>query len=495
MGRITVRERIDPEITATLFANYRSSADALMELIDNALDSRLPGQSMKVEVAVHGDAVTVMSEGGEGMGPKDLERRYLRWGKSAKRGKELLGQYGQGGKAAIGHLGHSFSVESSRPGDAIGWRFTDPNYRDRSRLKTYELQEVSKRIAEDLGYVRIRVDEVDKRVDLKRVGQRLADAFRLLLERGDLQIILNGSPLKPRSLGEIARKDFRVRAAATIVGGWVGTVDPVKRTADFVPGVRCYRLGRLVKDGEFFGHPTPAQEPGMALLIGEVEIPRVPLTINKSDFDRDSAPWVDIEGRLHRLLTPIARQLSRQTESPPPPSAVKVAQQVRRLLSQALRWADRPELFLGTAPVRPRMSPPTIGDRASQPHLAEEGQPPVPQPVSNAPAKRRGFGDIVIRPLGPAIRSQTVIEDAVKVVVINSQHPLFRERKGDIWYQLETAASEICKSIEGVTVAEYERRVNELVLLALRLRGRRRQVRTLPAQLNVLQQDTDKTSA
>ena len=119
----------------------------------------------------------------------------------------------------------------------------------------------------------------------------------------------------------------------------------------------------------------------------------------------------------------------------------------------------------------------------------------MPQPVSNAPAKRRGFGDIVIRPLGPAIRSQTVIDDAVKVVVINSQHPLFRERKGDIWYQLETAASEICKSVEGVTVAEYERRVNEIVLLALRLRGRRRQVRTLPAQLKVLQQGTDKTSA
>ncbi len=466
-----------------------------MELIDNALDSRLPGQAMKVEVAVHGDAVTVMSEGGEGMGPKDLERRYLRWGKSSKRGKELLGQYGQGGKAAIGHLGHSFSVESSRPGDAIGWRFTDPNYRDRSRLKTYELQEVSKRVAEDLGYVRIRVDEVDKRVDLKRVGQRLADAFRLLLERGDLQIILNGSPLKPRSLGEIARKDFRVRAAATTVAGWVGTVDPARRTADFVPGVRCYRLGRLVKDGEFFGHPTPAQEPGMALLIGEVEIPRVPLTINKTDFDRDSAPWVDIEGRLHRLLKPIARQLSRQTESPPPPSAVKVAQQVRRLLSQALRWADRPELFLGTAPVRPQMSRPTNGDRTSQPHLAEEGQPPLSHPASNIPSKRRGFGDIVIRPLGPAIRSQTVIEDAVKLVVINSQHPLFRERKGDIWYQLETAASEICKSIEGVTVAEYERRVIEIVLLALRLRGRRRKARTLPAQLKVLQQGADKTSA
>src|SRR5207245_245089 len=161
--------------------------------------------------------------------------------------------------------------------------------------------------------------------------------------------MLNGALLKPRSLGEIVRKDFRVRAASTIISGWVGRVDPAKRTADFVAGLRCYRLGRLVKDGEFFGHPTPAQDPGMAQLIGE---------------------------------------------------------------------------------------------GGCRERGAAETEPAVPQPASEASPRRRGVGDIVIRPLGPAIRSQTVIEDAVKVVVINSQHPLFRERKGDIWYQLETAASE-----------------------------------------------------
>lgn len=482
-NRITVRERIDPQITATLFANYRSSADALMELVDNALDSRLPGKPMTVDLAIHGDSVTVMSQGGEGMGPKDLERRYLRWGNSAKRGRDLLGQYGQGGKAAIGHLGHRFSVESSRPEDVVGWRFADANYRDRSRLKTYEVERVPKRVPDDLGYVRIRIDEVDKRIDLKRLGQRLADTYCLLLEQGDLQVMLNGRLLKPQPLGEIARKDFRVRAAATMIRGWVGTVDPAKRTADFAPGLRCYRLGRLVRDGEFFGHPTPAQEPGMAQLIGEVEIPRVPLTINKSDFDRDSEPWVDIERRLHRLLEPLVRKLSRQTESPPTASALRIAAQVRRLLSQALRWADRPELFLGTAAVGPRAAQPTNGERPLAEHAAEK----KPPPDSKASAKRRGFGDIVIRPLGPAIRSQTVIEDAVRIVVINSQHPLFRERKGDIWYQLETAAREICKSIEGVTVAEYERRVNEIVLLAFKLRGHRRKARIPAAQLKILQ--------
>jgi hypothetical protein len=43
--RVTVRERIDPAITASLFANYRSSSDAVMELVDTAIDSRLKGMN------------------------------------------------------------------------------------------------------------------------------------------------------------------------------------------------------------------------------------------------------------------------------------------------------------------------------------------------------------------------------------------------------------------------------------------------------------------
>ncbi len=38
----TVRERIDPRLTASLFANYRSATEALLELVDIAIDSRLP---------------------------------------------------------------------------------------------------------------------------------------------------------------------------------------------------------------------------------------------------------------------------------------------------------------------------------------------------------------------------------------------------------------------------------------------------------------------
>jgi len=99
--------------------------------------------------------------------------------------------------------------------------------------------------------------------------------------------------------------------------------------------------------------------------------------------------------------------------------------------------------------------------------------------------KRRGFGQIVVRPLDPAIRSQTVIEDEVTTVVINSRHPLFLKRGGDIWYQLETAAREVFKSLEGASVGDYERRVNEVILLAFQLRARRRETRSRKATVQL----------
>jgi hypothetical protein len=82
-------------------------------------------------------------------------------------------------------------------------------------------------------------------------------------------------------------------------------------------------------------------------------------------------------------------------------------------------------------------------------------------------------GPIVLRPLDRGTRSRTVEEDGARLIVINTRHPLFLARHGDVWYQVETAARELL-AMDGGAVAEYERQVNELVLLALDLRARRR---------------------
>ena len=475
--RVTVRERIDPAITASLFANYRSSSDAVMELVDNAIDSRLKGSQLQVLLQVHPSYFVIETRGGEGMGPAELERNYLRWGASPKRGRKLLGQYGQGGKAAIGHLGNSFTVEASRPGDGGAWRFADPDYRDRSKLKTYELKVATKRVPVELGYVRIRIDGIDKRLDPRRLAARLGDTYRPLILRAELMITINGARVEPPSINFQEEHRFAVHAAGTTIRGWYGIAEPEGRGVDYVPGLRCYKLGRLITSGEFFGHPNAVQISGMARLVGEIDLTPVPLTMNKSDFARDGTEWVAVERRIHALLTPIAKRLADDEMAPPPASALKTAEQVRRLLSQVLKLAEREDAFPGLAAARSQVAARTReeGHRALNP---ESPRAPARLPAENE-QKRRGFGQIVVRPLDASIRSQTVIEHEVTTVVINSRHPLFLKRGGDIWYQLETAAREVFKALEGASVRDYERRVNEVVLLAFQLRARRREARSL----------------
>ena len=477
--RITVRERIEPALTASLFANYRSAADAVMELVDNAIDSRVKGNALEVLLLVHPSYFVIETRGGEGMGPSELERNYLRWGGSPKRGHRLLGQYGQGGKAAIGHLGRSFTVEASRPGDETAWRFADPDYRDRSKLKTYELKVVTKRVPAEQGYVRIRIDGIDKRLDRRRLGARLGDTYRPLVLRAELKISINGSRVEPASFNFEEEHRFSVRAAGTTIRGWYGLAEPEGRGVDYVPGLRCYKLGRLIVDGEFFGHPNAVQVSGMARLVGEVDLAAVPLTMNKTDFARDGAEWTAVERRMHELLAPLAKRLAHDELAPPPASALKTALQVRKLLSQVLKLAERADAFpgLAAAAARTQASAPSKGQ-----DVAKVERPPAPPRLpSENEQRRRGFGDVIVRPLDPSIRSQTVIEHEVTTVVINSRHPLFLKRGGDIWYQLETAAREVFKSFEGVNVGEYERRVNEVVLLAFQLRARRREARSVKA--------------
>lgn len=93
---------------------------------------------------------------------------------------------------------------------------------------------------------------------------------------------------------------------------------------------------------------------------------------------------------------------------------------------------------------------------------------------------RSGVGEVVIGSLDPRLCSAMVMEEGVRRVVINSRYPLYEVRKGDLGYQLETALREVCVTIPEATVPEFERRVNELMLVSLAIAERRRRRRARP---------------
>ncbi|HUQ78725.1 MAG TPA: ATP-binding protein [Patescibacteria group bacterium] len=488
-----VRERIDPRLTASLFANYRSAIDAVLELVDNAIDSRISGVPLRVDLLVRPGTIGLTVIGGTGMGAAELERDYLRWGASRKRAGDRIGRYGQGGKAAIGHLGNRFSVLASRPGDERAIGFEDDAYRDRSRLRTYELRERAKPIDRELGYVRIEIGEVDRKVDVRRLPGRLAEVYRPLLAC-DVTITINREPVPAIDWPLVERHEVSIRAGGRLVKGWYGLLaDPPPPSIE--PGVRVYHLGRRVGAPDWFGHPGPAVHQGLNRLIGEVELPHVPVTMNKSDVDRDSPEWLAAEERLHRLLAPIVRKLMREEGSAVAPGALRTADQVRRILARALRLLESGKLFesdAGTGGGEGHDGQLTLAaERPADDHLRpvdeveaterttdsaigdpDEARPPRP-PRSTGSGAGRGIGEVVVRALDPRLRSAMVVEEGVRRVVINSRYPLYEVRKGDLWYQLETALREVCVTIPEATIPEFERKVNELMLVSLSLTGRR----------------------
>ncbi len=296
------------------------------------------GPAAQVTVILHGDSC------GTGMGPRELEREYLRWGGSSKRAGERIGRFGQGGKAAIGHLGARFAIIASPAGDPKAYGFVDEAYRDRSRLRTYELHERSQARRPRLGYVRIEIGEVDRKLDARRVRARVGDVYRPLLASGELVLRVDRAPVTPADWPVEERHDFAVRAGGRLVRGWHGLLgDPPPAAIE--AGVRLYHLGRLVGAPEWFGHPGPAVHPALNRLIGEVELPHVAVTLNKSDVERGSPEWEAVETRLHRLLAPVVRRLTREEAVAASPQALRTAEQVRRILARALHLLESGKLF------------------------------------------------------------------------------------------------------------------------------------------------------
>jgi hypothetical protein len=308
-------------------------------------------------------------------------------------------------------------------------------------------------------------------------------------------LTVNRAPVivAPWALSE--RHELVVRAGGRLVRGWYGLLpDPAPPTVE--PGIRVFHLGRLIGAPDWFGHPGPALHPGMNRLVGEVELPHVPVTMNKSDVDRDSPEWIAVEGRLHARLAPLVRRLAREGGQDVDPGALRTADQVRRILARALRLLESGKLFeseIGTADREGPGGQLTLeaARAADQGALADPAdlEPATTGDVDGSderlprPPRRtgagggRGVGEVVVRALDPRLRSAMVMEDGVRRVVINSRYPLYEVRRGDLWYQLETALREVCVTIPEATVPEFERKVNELMLVSLSLAGRRKRRR------------------
>lgn len=461
-----IREEVSTRAVEALMSNYRDAQSALLELVDNAIDNR-GDDPLLVRIRITREEISVSNSGGRGLDLDGL-RKFFVWGYSEKTEREI-GFYGVGGKAAMGYLGRSMEVVCSPQGSNDEYRVFDPSWETRTdgSWKTYNPER--RTAATQDGYFRVKVGDIKKAPDASAMHSKLADIYRPLLLDGSVVMQINGRKIEAMSIAykqddpTLKPESFRVKTRlgeeATLKVGVLGDGQRIR------PGIRCYYRGRLIDDGQFFDHPTPAQLPQASKLIGEVFLDFVPITANKSTFDRDSVQWKDASLQLNKALKPWIEKISKMKMD----KTTNVENYEQEMVKRAKRLLEHvfassylvtksmlPGSSTGRREGNPREDKPSTGRTLRAGQRTGATAPDITATVGLETVKRWGaLNSWEVVSMGTdEIRSDVVDEGGRKVLKINSDYSLYQaEKKSGAealeLYMGETAilriAQEVCR--------------------------------------------------
>ncbi len=473
-------ETVDVRLLANLSDNFRSPYEAVLELVDNALASRLGGRPVRVTITGSGGTgatLRLVAKGGRGMGVEELAE-FLRWGKAPS--AVGLNRYGQGGKAAIGYLGNGMRVRCNRFDEAVAYQIEDHTWLQRpdGQLKRFIPQPVAPTVPGE-GVVQTEIIDLRRAINLKRLTREISWRYRPALQDGILKVSIGRQPVEPAALPADDRHDFNrpiVNGTDVVtLAGWVGIAPS---GFDGRGGIRCSAFGRVVLQHEYFGHRTSSFKASLNSLVGEVDLSVVPVVLNKNAFDTASFEWEAVQAVMHDEMEPFVRRLLKRREPGEPSDEERLrAMEAQDIAQRALEQIAAESAARGRggrlagrkSPAAPQETSRTPTEGGSDEH--QERQPKTPPPAGAVgKLTRRGVGlDWDVRSLDPSIRSARAPEGGRLEIVINSRYPLYRRRSGDLEYMLETGLLEQLKPgpDEEMTVDEYHEQLVDALSLAL----------------------------
>ncbi len=488
---VILREKLTRQILRPLMANFKSLPDALLELVDNAFDEFdgfYGGTCLEVNIKMTKDSIIVENLGGKGMEPKELND-WLNWGAPIKTDK--IGEWGQGGKAAMGYLGNAWIVHTKRWDQPWLWEIREDSWDDASSdAKTYEAVPTKSNVRwEGLGYCKFEIKNLKKhRQDINRIKTVLSNIYRKYLENGKSSITINGEQIAPLVLPIYEGYEIQQFKEKTSQGWWInGWIGRLKRDVRvrggprIAGGMRLLRRDRLICDSEYFGHHDFRYKASLGMLIGEVELTtKVPVLPNKTGFDTDSPEWVESRKVMYDVLNPhIEALLKQKEEETVTRQEKKKVSSVRRMMIEALRllskYGDLTGEFgedTGRKPREPEVEKPTEEVDSIEKGEKDKGkykpQQPSTPPPEGAVGKLKRLGKMPEwepRALDSDFRSEWGEKNGNRCLLINTNYCLYAEREGDDIYIAETAALQLAKAEEDekLTLKEYLNAVDLLM--------------------------------
>lgn len=461
-----IQEKVSPGVIDALMKNYENPQQAVLELVDNAVDDRVQGKPLQVKVIAERGMLSVINEGGSGLDEEGLAR-YFTWGDSSKIMRKQIGQFGVGGKAAMGYLARSMEVICSPAGSDVEYRVEDPNWESRPEGTFRDFTaHVGRKSRKADGYFQVRLTGLKKEVIADALIAKLGDVYRPLLTDGSVKMIVNNREVQPLEIKYLRdNPDFQPRRylidtrTGHTVDMTVGVLEEEQK--GIKSGLRLDYRGRLVKDGQLFDFPSTI--PGISRLIGEAHLPFVPVTANKSAFDQGSPEWKYASEKIKQVLAPFIKKLE---NLPAERSEVEVrdmilAKQVKRDLESVLSQThlitrdDVPGKSFGRRRPSPSMEPPKppTGKTRRTPDVKGATPPSLDATVGGEKVRRWGpFHDYQIVSLGDPFNRADIeeTEDGRIILNINADYTMFQtaKRAGEQAHELylaDTYILEVCK--------------------------------------------------
>ncbi|KQC09139.1 MAG: hypothetical protein APR62_03095 [Smithella sp. SDB] len=308
-----IRESFDPKLLSALFKNFSNQYIALFELIDNAVDDRQQDEKLIVSIDYdqEEEKLSIKNFNGNGMSIDDLQK-FFTWGHSEKNSGRI-GRYGQGGKAALGYLAKSFTIKSHLKKSNLGccvrikdWENREVGFTDGFEISMYQSQR-------DDGDVTFEIYNLKKEFKIDTIRERIRKIYRPLIMQKKVEFIIdNEPPIKCLSINydrdtyKKFKTEFTLKGIKYALTGEFGIVDDPSSERG---GFRIFQYGRSVAEKEYFGHIDPSTRWNVERLYGELYIDfDLPLSMNKTEIDKDSDLWHSIAHTMHKEIKDIMKE-------------------------------------------------------------------------------------------------------------------------------------------------------------------------------------------
>lgn len=276
-----------------------SVADAVAELVDNALDARVGG-TVQVDVSYNlREGWLRVDDDGRGMSRRELSQALV-LALSAKGGADI-GRFGLGLKTACTSLGDRFVITTAPVDGAVGWA---AEYDEEQFLMSGEWKMPVRRRKKHRPHgTTVSVESSRLYSGLQQSLERnLGWTFRHFLVDGVLKLTVNGIEVEPgeHAIDPESFMPFSGEVAGRSVRGWAGLLYKSSQRGWY--GFALIRHRRIVRRHEKLGFQA---HPSTARVVGEIHLDDFDTNNLKTDFIRETAMWRELEEWVSRTIEPV----------------------------------------------------------------------------------------------------------------------------------------------------------------------------------------------